>query len=62
MGQPVTPNAFFNLKPAVGLLEIRVPWHTAPIYTNIHLADAVRRLLREGHEDTAKKILDWPTP
>ncbi len=43
----------------IGWIEVEVPWSPGPVFMDPSLADAVRRLLREGHSSEAKTLVDW---
>ena len=43
----------------IGWIPVQVPWSDSPVHMDSNLADAVRRLLREGHVSEAKTLVGW---
>ena len=43
----------------IGWIPVEVPWSDAPVFMDMNLADAVRRLLREGHVSEAQTLVGW---
>ena len=43
----------------IGWIPVQVPWSTNPVHMDSNLADAVRRLLREGHVSEAQTLVGW---
>jgi hypothetical protein len=43
----------------IGWIPVQVPWAADSVFMDPGLADAVRRLLREGHTTEAQTLVDW---